>query len=179
MSTIAARLGGSKGTLYNYFKNKEELFAAYIEQSCARFAAESFIPALVDDQPVAEVLTRLGERYLQHIFSDWALRNLRLITAEAGRAPELARIFYRAGPAVGQERLTGYMERAKQRGAISPPDCKRAAAHFIALCRGDSHFKFILNLMDRPEPEQIQADVAAAVGMFMAAYGPSSSLPAA
>ena len=23
MSTIAARLGGSKGTLYNYFKNKE------------------------------------------------------------------------------------------------------------------------------------------------------------
>jgi AcrR family transcriptional regulator len=28
MSTIAARLGGSKGTLYNYFKSKEELFEA-------------------------------------------------------------------------------------------------------------------------------------------------------
>jgi TetR/AcrR family transcriptional repressor of mexJK operon len=29
MSSIAARLGGSKGTLYNYFKSKEELFGAY------------------------------------------------------------------------------------------------------------------------------------------------------
>ena len=26
MSTIAAQLGGSKGTLYNYFKSKDELF---------------------------------------------------------------------------------------------------------------------------------------------------------
>ena len=30
MSTIAARLGGSKGTLYNYFKSKEELFEAQV-----------------------------------------------------------------------------------------------------------------------------------------------------
>ena len=32
MSTIAARLGGSKGTLYNYFKNKEDLFAAVVQR---------------------------------------------------------------------------------------------------------------------------------------------------
>ena len=36
MSTIAARLGGSKGTLYNYFKSKEELFEAYIRETCGR-----------------------------------------------------------------------------------------------------------------------------------------------
>src|SRR3569833_824386 len=34
MSTIAARLGGSKGTLYNYFKSKDELFTAYVERRC-------------------------------------------------------------------------------------------------------------------------------------------------
>ena len=34
MSTIAARVGGSKGTLYNYFKNKEELFAAMMQRVC-------------------------------------------------------------------------------------------------------------------------------------------------
>ena len=32
MSAIAARLGGSKGTLYNYFESKEELYAAVIER---------------------------------------------------------------------------------------------------------------------------------------------------
>jgi AcrR family transcriptional regulator len=31
MSAIAARLGGSKGTLYNYFASKEELFKAVIQ----------------------------------------------------------------------------------------------------------------------------------------------------
>ena len=34
MSMIAARVGGSKGTLYNYFKSKDELFAAYIDRHC-------------------------------------------------------------------------------------------------------------------------------------------------
>ena len=42
MSSIAARLGGSKGTLYNYFKSKEELFAAYVREECARFAEGVF-----------------------------------------------------------------------------------------------------------------------------------------
>src|ERR1700743_809975 len=34
MSVMAARLGGSKGTLYNYFKSKDELFNAYVERRC-------------------------------------------------------------------------------------------------------------------------------------------------
>ena len=38
MSTIAARLGGSKGTLYNYFKSKEELFEAQVRDMCGHAA---------------------------------------------------------------------------------------------------------------------------------------------
>jgi len=171
MSMIAARLGGSKGTLYNYFKSKEELFAAHIHYQCELFAEGAFSPLLVDDLPVDTVLTRLGERYLNHVFADWTVQNFRLIVTEAKRAPELARIFYEAGPAVGQERLAAYLERAKARGEINPSDCRRAAAQFIALCRGDTHFKFLLNLIEPPGPDQVQVEVAAAVAMFMAAYG--------
>src|SRR6202000_3232312 len=36
MSTIAARVGGSKGTLYNYFRSKAELFAAVIRDDCIK-----------------------------------------------------------------------------------------------------------------------------------------------
>ncbi|MFT3998253.1 MAG: helix-turn-helix domain-containing protein, partial [Asticcacaulis sp.] len=39
MSAIAARVGGSKGTLYNYFKNKEELFEAFVDRHCVLHAA--------------------------------------------------------------------------------------------------------------------------------------------
>lgn len=171
MSMIAARLGGSKGTLYNYFKNKEELFAAHVQHECERFTGGVFAAALVDDEPVEGVLTRLGRSYLSHIFTDWALHNLRLLVTEAKRAPELARIFYRVGPAVGEDLLTAYLERAKQRGLINPGDCRRAAAQFLALCRGDAHFRFMLNLVETPGAEQIEADVDATVAMFMAAYG--------
>jgi AcrR family transcriptional regulator len=34
MSMIAARVGGSKGTLYNYFTSKKELFAAQVQVTC-------------------------------------------------------------------------------------------------------------------------------------------------
>lgn len=171
MSMIAARLGGSKGTLYNYFKNKEELFAAHIEQQCGMFTEATFATLLADDQPVDVVLTRLGESYLSHVFADWAVQNFRLIITEAKRAPELAQIFYRAGPAVGHERLTAYLERARDRGLINARDCRRAAAQFIALCRGEFHFKLMLNLTESLTPDQIRAEVAGAVAMFMTAYG--------
>src|SRR6185369_12570666 len=42
MSTIAAKVGGSKGTLYNYFKNKEELFAAMMQRQCGELAETLF-----------------------------------------------------------------------------------------------------------------------------------------
>src|SRR5579871_4719106 len=44
MSEIAAKLGGSKGTLYNYFRSKEELFGALMTEVCAAQAAVYFDP---------------------------------------------------------------------------------------------------------------------------------------
>jgi len=93
-----------------------------------------------------------------------------LLITEAKRSPGLAETFYRAGPAVGEGRLTLYLERAKQRGLINPPDCRRAAGQFIALCRGGDHLKFMLNLIDPPSAADIESDVSSAVAMFMAAY---------
>ena len=46
MSQVAARLGGSKGTLYNYFSSKEELFSAMVVEDC-----ESEFLAMIDFQP--------------------------------------------------------------------------------------------------------------------------------
>src|SRR5882757_6223376 len=50
MSAIAARLGGSKGTLYNYFKSKDELFNAYVERRCL-WQDEIFAAPLDDETP--------------------------------------------------------------------------------------------------------------------------------
>src|ERR1035437_5854149 len=77
MSTIAARLGGSKGTLYNYFKSKEELFEAQVREMCGA-AADRILEVSADGTPV-ETLTRLGTQYLQHLFSQETVQMFRIL----------------------------------------------------------------------------------------------------
>jgi AcrR family transcriptional regulator len=169
MSTIAARLGGSKGTLYNYFRNKQELFAAYVREECGRFAEGIFDgPA---DADLAARLTSIGERFLAHLMSDWAVRTYQLVVAEAHRTPELAAIFYEAGPADGFARMAEVMEEARARGEIVADDCDRAAQQFMALCKDNLHFRYALNLIDRPTEAEIRETIREAVLTFMARYG--------
>jgi AcrR family transcriptional regulator len=169
MSSIAARLGGSKGTLYNYFKSKEELFAAYVQGECGRFAEGIFEGA--DCPDIAARLALIGRRFLGHLMSDWAVRVFQLVVAEAHRTPELARVFYDAGPAVALDRLRQMLEEARERGEIVAADCETAAEQFMALCRSGLHFRYSLNLIERPSEAEIRATIDEAVRFFMARYG--------
>jgi AcrR family transcriptional regulator len=168
MSAIAARLGGSKGTLYNYFGSKEALFEAHVRESCGRIAAE--LLDFADDEPVAEVLQRFGERYLDHILDDWTVRTFQIIISEARRTPELARLFFDAGPRLGRERMAGYLEKAAARGEVDIDDFEEAGWQYMGLCRAH-HLEAMLGLRPKPSPEAIAAEVASAVDMFMARYG--------
>src|SRR5580700_2501591 len=158
MSTIAARLGGSKGTLYNYFKSKDELFEAQVRELCGA-AADRIWEASAEGEPV-DALTRLGEQYLQHLYSEETVQMFRILVAEAQRSPELARVFYEVGPARGQKGLELYIESAKARGFFDPPDCALAAEQFMSLCKGRTHLQFLLNLIPPLTAEEIRVQVA-------------------
>jgi AcrR family transcriptional regulator len=178
MSTIAARLGGSKGTLYNYFKSKEELFEAQVRDMCGA-AADRILEVATDGEP-RETLTRLGEQYLQHLYSQQTVQMFRILVAEAQRSPELARVFYEVGPARGQKGLEAYVEAARARGSLEVRDCALAAEQFLSLCKGRAHLQFLLNLIPALTLAQIRLQIAQAVDAFMALYGPKpagSSMP--
>ena len=169
MSTIAARLGGSKGTLYNYFKSKEELFEAQVREMCGA-AADRILEVAADGEP-RETLTRLGEQYLQHLYSQQTVQMFRILVAEAQRSPELARVFYEVGPARGQKGLESYLVAAKARGLIQAVDCALAAEQFLSLCKGRMHLQFLLNLIPALTPAQIRVQIGQAVDAFMKLYG--------
>src|SRR5271155_6176249 len=63
MSTIAARLGGSKATLYNYFGSKEELFVAVVEHKCEQLR-EIAQDAQEDHDDFPAALLKFGTRLL-------------------------------------------------------------------------------------------------------------------
>jgi AcrR family transcriptional regulator len=172
MSTIAARLGGSKATLYNYFDSKEALFEAHIRESCGKIAAE--ILDFTDDQPPAAVLARFGERFLDRILRDWTVRTFQIIVAESRRTPELAAVFFAAGPSIGHDRLALYLGAAVGRGELEIADCDEAAWQFLALCR-THHLADMLGLRPKPSPAQIAAEVANAVEIFMARYSKAAA----
>src|ERR1700761_1264267 len=110
MSEVAARFGGSKGTLYNYFRSKEELFSAFINEICQVRARELFapLPPIGEGRTVRESLFDLGLSLMTFLWNDQLIAVHRLIFAEVGRFPEIGRMFYEAGPRKGQVRFTEY-----------------------------------------------------------------------
>jgi len=172
MSAIAARLGGSKGTLYNYFRSKEELFEAQVRELCGS-AASSFLESTTEGSPI-ETLTLFGERYLAHLFSEQTIKLFRILVAEAQRSPELGRMFYEVGPARGRKMLEGYLQTAKAQCLVDPPDCALAAVQFLSLCKGPAHLQFLLNLIPAPTLQEIKLQVERSVRAFMALYAPKA-----
>jgi AcrR family transcriptional regulator len=171
MSTIAARVGGSKGTLYNYFKNKEQLFAAYVVRHCAWQRDAMFeISAEVDD--IRAALTKVGRTYLSIVLSDFSLSNFRVIVAEAQRTPEIGRAFYEAGPKSGSELLGAILQKAAERGQLKLTDPVHAAQQFIGLCQNRMMKARLCNAMAEPTAEEIDREVLPAVEVFLAAFGP-------
>lgn len=170
MSSIAARLGGSKGTLYNYFKSKEELFEAYVERSCI-FHRGEITDLLLEDGDARDVLTRFAKGYVRAFTAEPALQNWRVISAESNKSPEIGRLFYEAGPLAGARILSAYIEKAQARGDLKVADVTVAAHHFTSLIHGRMIKARLLNYMPEPSEAEIDAEVEAAMFVFFAAYG--------
>jgi AcrR family transcriptional regulator len=176
MSAIAAKLGGSKGTLYNYFTSKMELFAAYM--SAARAANSEALLARVDDEtPMDEALRQFGVGYLHFLLEDECMAISRLVIAEAHRFPELGEAFYLAGPKEATAALADSMKRRMDRGEMRQTDPETAAHQFFALCKSGLYTLRMWNVIPEVSQADIERHVAAQVDMFVAAYGARAQKP--
>ncbi len=173
MSHIASRLGGSKGTLYNYFKSKEELFVAHVQHQCECKVGEAFAPPLLGDNPV-EILAGLADRVLTAILSDEAAAFYSLIVSEAQRNPAIGKAFYENGPRRGIQRVAEYLAHAHAEGQMLVDDCLLAAEEFLSLVHGGLHWKRVLNVVPNPTRAQIHDQARRAAEIFVRAYAPPS-----
>lgn len=172
MSGIAATLGGSKGTLWSYFSSKEELFAAVIDEKTRAYRARltEILEAPCDD--IRQTLTRFCRSIVEKITSPDAIALHRLVMAEAGRFPEMGRIFYERAPRQTHGLLAQFLEgaiaRGQLRGEDEPMDMARV---LVSLSLVGTQQKLLVALIDEPTPELLDADVGRAVKLFMRAYG--------
>ena len=171
MGEIAKVAGVSKGTLYVYFKDKDELFKAIVEKECPLQAEMIFSFDTNDPDDVAGTLTRIGVTFVQKLCEPGRQASLRAVIAIADRMPNIGRTFFESGPAVGLAKMRGYLETQVAAGRLMIPDCEIAAAQFIEACKAALFLPVLFNFAPPPPLERIEYVVGIAVKTFMAAYG--------
>lgn len=171
MSGIAAALGGSKGTLWNHFPSKEDLFSAVLDRVATAYRAQ--LSQILDPCGLLEpTLLRACRSLLDKVCSTEAIALHRLIYAESGRFPELSRIFFELAPRHTRALLADYISGAMDRGQLRRDDPADAARVLMALTMAGSHQQLMIGQITEPSSAQMQADVDLAVDLFLRGYAP-------
>ncbi|MFT4181373.1 MAG: TetR/AcrR family transcriptional regulator [Rhizobium sp.] len=170
MAAVAAELGGSKGTLYGYFPNKEDLFAAFIRQAGEEAYAPLENQVLATAKP-SQALEAFGISYLKLLLHPDIIAIVRLVVSEAVRVPELAEIFFRIGPRRVTKRFEQLFVDLSTAGLLHLSDAARAALEFKVLCEAGLYEPLLLGGRAQPSAKEMEANVAAAVEIMIARYG--------
>lgn len=122
LEEIARRAGISKGTLYLYFKDKQELFRAVVREAIAPNveAITSSISAL--DAPATEVVPMFLDGFAEREARLPVGAVAKIVIGESRNFPELARVWHDevASKAIGG--LASFVERAQRRGEVRAGD---------------------------------------------------------
>lgn len=122
LDDVAARAGVSKGTVYLYFKSKEELFKAVIR--------ESIVPALEEGEAMVAAYEGSSIELLRLVLRRWwlsiggtALAGVpKLMISEARNFPEVAEFYYEQVIQRGRRLMAGVLQRGVTSGEFRPLD---------------------------------------------------------
>jgi len=176
MDQVAAAAAVSKQTVYKQFADKQSLFRAIVTGTVEQVS-----------DPVAHQVANLGQSanpeadlrvlaraLLAQVIQPRVTQLRRLVIAEAGRFPELGRLFYERGPGRTIDALATAFKALADRGVLQLDDSRDprvAAEHFnwlvistpmnqVMLC-GDAGW---------PEPAELDRHADAGVRAFLDAY---------
>jgi AcrR family transcriptional regulator len=153
LDDMARRAGVAKGTIYLYFKDKEELFQALVR---------SFISPVVGaleqvshvDAPLPAVVRQLAELFVREIVETRRRDIIRLIFSEGQRFPKLAEFYYREVISRALVAVRALLKRALDRGEIS----NEALVRFPHLLVAPGLVAIIwMSLFDRIDPLDVRA----------------------
>ena len=170
VSEIAAKVGGSKATLYSYFPSKRDLFAAVIEEEVRLMLAPLFVMSETQGD-VRTVLERFARRFLDMLLSEDTVAFYRLVVAESARFPEIGQAAYHIGVQHGLDRLADYFLAAMERGELRRTEASVAVAQFMDLCAGELHRKRLFGVVGADDRSEVEKQAKNAVTTFLAAYG--------
>ncbi len=132
LDDVAARAGVSKGTLYLYFENKEELFKAVVR--------ENLVSALAEAEDQIERSSSNSRDLLRAFILNWWERVgktklsgiSKLMMAESGNFPDVARFYHEEVISRCNALIVGILERGIARGEFRAVDTVNANLVIVA-----------------------------------------------
>lgn len=173
MDEVAALAGVSKPTLYRYFADKEQLYAAIVAATTdnidglLRLVAEELAAS---DDP-REGLGRLAGKFLTALMQPDLLRLRRLVIANAERFPEVGQGWFSRGFERVLETLATAFRRYFEKGRLRVDDPLLAANHFSGLVLWIPLNRAMFSGSCDSDPAELARYAEAAVDAFLRGYG--------
>lgn len=169
MDAIAKAAGVSKGTLYVYFTNKDELFEQLIAEEKRWLAAalDAFQPT---DGSFHDNLRAFAISFNELLTTDSHMSSLRMVIGAVEKFPAVGAMYFRLGAERGVTRLTEVFAEAMSDGRMKSADPAVAAQHFISLCTAEVMKKSLFGVESRPTPEGVARIVDNGLQVFCRYY---------
>jgi TetR/AcrR family transcriptional repressor of mexJK operon len=167
---IARRAGVSKQTIYNHYGSKADLIRALVENRAASITAPLDVPGAIEFPQ--EALARYARALLETISIPRGVALFRLIIANAGADPDLARSVFKAGARTTRSRLADFLDREAKAGRMAVPDPGEAADFFAGMVISQHQLAGLLGLDSELTPQRIEHIATEAARRFMRAYRP-------
>jgi AcrR family transcriptional regulator len=124
LDEIAKRAGVSKGTLYLYFKDKEELFRAVVRDTIAP-NVEMLRAALIQTGlPFAELIRLFVAKFIEVTDRVPVGAVAKMVISESRNFPELAKVWHDEVVSKGIGAVTALIEMAQARGEVRAGDAR-------------------------------------------------------
>jgi AcrR family transcriptional regulator len=166
LDEIIAAVGGSKTTIYSYFKGKDGVFIAAVSALCDETVAK-VLRIKASSMPLHEALQAIGHALLDAVLSPRAVALQRLVLGEAHRFPEAGRIWFESGPAQSYRFLTDFFEERRRTGEIGSVDPRKAAVLFHDMLTNDIHRQVLLGIMAKPKRAVLSAKVRCTIDFLL------------
>lgn len=138
MSGLLKILGGSKATLWSYFRSKEDLFAAVIEDVTASFRRQIETDLLAPGT-MEETLVHFCRNFTRRLADPDGVATWRLVMAESSRFPEVGQIFYRQAAGHIERALAAYIQQQIDSGRLRDEGALEMARLLMGMHKAGLH----------------------------------------
>jgi AcrR family transcriptional regulator len=168
MAMISERVGGSKATLYGYFRSKEEILSAVLVYDVTE-EADRLMNEILAAGNLRDALVQLGFAYMMRRLSATPVANIRMV-ATLPNGSEIGKNFYETVLRPAWQRLADRFQLMMDEGILKRTDPWIAAMHWKGLNEWDMFERRLLQAIPGPDPKVLEKSAALAADAFLTLY---------